>query len=167
MLAGRPAEVDSCPPTLFWKPSHGDRQTQGADTRDGRWSATRGPRTGRTKPGRPRLRRGEVSVGDLGPSSTWQVGPAFLRQDYECWPGGLDKDAVVEDIPQRGMQAGHDICLPRRDSFGPSITSSNPAARSRPVVRTGQGRVKHGGTRAQTREAGNGHQGGGKVSAMP
>ena len=44
--------------------------------------------------------RGKVSVGDLGPSSTWQVGPAFLRQDYDCWPGGLDRDAVVEDIPR-------------------------------------------------------------------
>ena len=44
--------------------------------------------------------RGRVSVGDLGPSSTWQVGPAFLRQDYGCWPGSPDKDAVLEEIPQ-------------------------------------------------------------------
>ena len=43
--------------------------------------------------------RGEVSIGDLGPSSTWQVGPPFLQQEYESWPGGLDKDVVVKDIP--------------------------------------------------------------------
>ena len=44
--------------------------------------------------------RGEVSVGDLGPSSTWQVGPSFLQEGYECWPGVLDKGSAGMEVPR-------------------------------------------------------------------
>ena len=43
--------------------------------------------------------RGEVSLGDLGPSSTWQTGPSFLRQDYESWPGSPETGAGVQQVP--------------------------------------------------------------------
>ena len=43
--------------------------------------------------------RGEASVGDLGPSSTWQVGPSFLQQNYECWPGSSGIEAALEQVP--------------------------------------------------------------------
>ena len=43
--------------------------------------------------------RGEASVGDLGPSSTWQTGPSFLQQSYECWPGSSGTDTAIEQVP--------------------------------------------------------------------
>ena len=49
--------------------------------------------------------RGEVSVGDLGPSSTWQVGPAFLQDDYESWPRGLDKQTADKEVPREECKA--------------------------------------------------------------
>ena len=39
-------------------------------------------------------------MGDLGPSSTWQVGPSFLQEGYECWPGVLDKGSAGMEVPR-------------------------------------------------------------------
>ena len=35
--------------------------------------------------------RGQVSLGDLGPGSTWQKGPDFLQQDYSVGPAPQKK----------------------------------------------------------------------------
>ena len=46
--------------------------------------------------------RGLVSVGDLGPGSTWQVGPAFLAQGYEVLaPANGRRDTIGCDTPRR------------------------------------------------------------------
>ena len=108
--------------------------------------------------------RGEVSVGDLGPSSTWQVGPAFLQEDYSCWPGGLDQDAADQEIPRE------EVKLESRSVFhvgdlGGSVSSRSRAPRGRPVLRAGQGGGQDDRARTQTREARNGCQSSGKVPA--
>ena len=43
--------------------------------------------------------RGSVSVGDLGPGSTWQVGPKFLLEDYDKWPRTSSAEASKTDVP--------------------------------------------------------------------
>ena len=108
--------------------------------------------------------RGEVSVGDLGPSSTWQVGPAFLQQDYESWPGGLDKDVVFEDIPKEECR------MEATSAF--QVGTSVPESPAQVVLQevgqsSGLGKVvaSMGGACASARKAGNGRQGRGKSVA--
>ena len=43
--------------------------------------------------------RGLVSVGDLGPGSYWQTGPAYLQEDYEKWPRTLTVGDTSESLP--------------------------------------------------------------------
>ena len=43
--------------------------------------------------------RGLVGVGDLGPGSAWQVGPAFLSQDFTKWPRDEGDDRVEDSVP--------------------------------------------------------------------
>ena len=41
-----------------------------------------------------------MGVGDLGPGSTWQIGPEFLSKSYEDWPRTSEADARLVDVPQ-------------------------------------------------------------------
>ena len=43
--------------------------------------------------------RGQVSVGDLGPGSTWQLGPEFLQADFCEWPVPVDVDTAHLQLP--------------------------------------------------------------------
>ena len=43
--------------------------------------------------------RGQVSVGDLGPGSTWQLGPGFLQADFCEWPVPVDVDTAHLQLP--------------------------------------------------------------------
>ena len=43
--------------------------------------------------------RGLAALGDLGPDSTWQVGPAFLQESYEMWPQTIQGDVLMADLP--------------------------------------------------------------------
>ena len=39
-------------------------------------------------------------MGDLGPGSTWQQGPAFLQESYNCWPQTREDDVAKLEIPR-------------------------------------------------------------------
>ena len=43
--------------------------------------------------------RGLVGLADLGPQSVWQVGPDFLRRDYEHWPCTRPAELTDVEIP--------------------------------------------------------------------
>ena len=43
--------------------------------------------------------RGLVSVGDLGPDSYWQTGPAYLLEDFEKWPRTLTVGDTSGSLP--------------------------------------------------------------------
>ena len=61
--------------------------------------------------------RGHASVGDLGPGSTWQEGPEFLKRDYEHWPRTEESDTMAEDILlEESKSAGGGLVLHVSDS---------------------------------------------------
>ena len=43
--------------------------------------------------------RGQVSMGDLGPGSTWQLGPGFLQADFSEWLSSVDVDVAQLQLP--------------------------------------------------------------------
>ena len=49
--------------------------------------------------------RGQVGIGDLGPGSTWQLGPGFLRRDYELWPRTQTSAAAAAQVPMEECNA--------------------------------------------------------------
>ena len=49
--------------------------------------------------------RGLVSVGDLGPGSTWQTGPEFLTRDYETWPRTVEPEKIGTEVPLEECRA--------------------------------------------------------------
>ena len=49
--------------------------------------------------------RGLAALGDLGPGSTWQVGPAFLQENYEVWPQTVQTDVLIAELPPEECMA--------------------------------------------------------------
>ena len=60
--------------------------------------------------------RGLVGVGDLGPGSTWQTGPSFLRDEYETWPSATSGEEAVRHLPQEECRVLHALQAGEEDS---------------------------------------------------
>ena len=55
--------------------------------------------------------RGQVTIGDLGPGSTWQTGPDFLTTDYERWPRTPEDEDQDMEVPAKECKGSHGISL--------------------------------------------------------
>ena len=51
--------------------------------------------------------RGKAGVGDIGPGSTWQEGPSFLKLEREQWP--LNRDFKSESLASEELRSKHEV----------------------------------------------------------
>ena len=65
--------------------------------------------------------RGQVGIGDIGPGSTWQLGPSFLRQDYELWPRAPVSATAASQVPTEECNV---LCVQQEVSVAPGSAGS-------------------------------------------
>ena len=67
--------------------------------------------------------RGQVGIGDIGPGSTWQLGPSFLRRDYELWPRAHTSAAAAAQVPAEECNV---LCVVEEAPLSQEGVSVNP-----------------------------------------
>ena len=51
--------------------------------------------------------RGRAAVDDIGPGSTWQEGPGFLKLERDQWP--LSRDFENGNLPKEELRSKHEV----------------------------------------------------------